>query len=138
MLHLPPLTLELAMNWKKIYHNKLTDVDSALASIQSGDRVYLGGGGGSPAAIIAGLPRLVCKENGKGKSLRDVEIVHLLTFLEAPYICPEFADTFRHNALFIGPNVREAVQVGRADFTPVFLGEVPALFSNGVLPLDVA
>lgn len=122
------------MNWKKIYHDRLTDVDTALACIQSGDRVYLGGGAGSPAMFMAGLPRLACN----GKSLRDVEIVHLLIFLEAPYVSPEYADSFRHNALFIGPNVREAVQAGRADFTPIFLSEVPSLFRNGTLSLDVA
>jgi acetyl-CoA hydrolase len=47
--------------------------------------------------------------------------------------------SFRHNALFIGPNVRDAVQAGRADYTPIFLSEIPALFdAGGVLPLDVA
>jgi acetyl-CoA hydrolase len=45
---------------------------------------------------------------------------------------------FRHNALFIGKNVRHAVNEGRADFTPIFLSEIPGLFTRGILPIDVA
>jgi acetyl-CoA hydrolase len=67
-----------------------------------------------------------------------VEITHILTFAPAPYVAPEYEQNFRVNALFIGHNVRRAVQEGRADFTPVFLSEIPRLFSEGHLPLDFA
>jgi acetyl-CoA hydrolase len=68
-----------------------------------------------------------------------VEIVHLHTEGPAKYARPEMAGHFRHNALFIGPNVRGAVQEGRADYTPVFLSEIPAMFApDGPLALDVA
>ena len=71
-------------------------------------------------------------------ALRDVEIVHILTFADVPYAAPELQDFFRHNALFIGHSVRKAVNEGRADFTP-FLSEIPSLFrEGGTLPLDVA
>ena len=56
----------------------------------------------------------------------------------APHVAPELEGHLRHNALFISRNVREAVNAGRADFTPVFLSDIPALFSDGVLPIDVA
>jgi len=56
----------------------------------------------------------------------------------APYAEPKWGDNFRHNALFIGPNVREAVAEGRADYTPVFLSEIPRLFETGRVPIDVA
>jgi acetyl-CoA hydrolase len=69
--------------------------------------------------------------------LGAVEIVHLHTEGDAPYVKPDMAGHFRHNALFIGKNVREAINDGRADFTPVRLSEVPALF-HSVLPIDVA
>src|SRR5204863_4565459 len=51
---------------------------------------------------------------------------------------PELAASFRHNAMFIGDNVRQAVNDGRADYTPVFLSEVEGLFESGEMPLDVA
>jgi 4-hydroxybutyrate CoA-transferase len=64
--------------------------------------------------------------------------MHLLTMGASPYCAPEMAAHFRHNALFVGGNVREAVNDGRADYTPIFLGEVEALFESGEMPIDVA
>lgn len=119
------------MNWETIYRQKITDAETALASIQSGHRLYLGGGAGAPAVLIARLAQ-------RAGQLQNVELVHVLTFVDDPTLQPEYADSFRHNALFIGENARAAVQSGRADFTPVFLSEIPGLFRNGALPLDAA
>ena len=119
------------MNWESNYHSKVTDVDTALAVINSYDRIYLGGGAGVPKRLVEGLTH-------RAKQLRNVEITHILTFADAPYAAPEYEESFRVNALFIGQNVRQAVQEGRADFTPVFLSEMPALFRDGTLPIDVA
>ncbi|HYA98375.1 MAG TPA: acetyl-CoA hydrolase/transferase C-terminal domain-containing protein, partial [Methylomirabilota bacterium] len=55
----------------------------------------------------------------------------------ADYSLPEYEGHFRHNALFIGGNVRQAVQEGRADYTPIFLSEIEGLFTSGALPIDV-
>jgi acetyl-CoA hydrolase len=119
------------MNWETLYQRKVTDVATALACIQSGNRIYLGGGAGVPIRLIEGLMK-------RAGTLQDVELTHILTFADAPYADPAYQDSFRVNALFIGSNVRTAVQAGRADFTPVFLSEIPRLFRNGILPLDVA
>jgi len=73
-----------------------------------------------------------------GRHLADNEVVHILTLGPAPYAAPECADRFRHNAFFIGSNTRAAVQEGRADFTPVFLSEIPSLFRSGRAPVDAA
>jgi acyl-CoA hydrolase len=56
----------------------------------------------------------------------------------APDAKPEYADSFRSNNLFVGPNMRVPLREGRADFTPVFLSEVPSLFRKDILPLDHA
>jgi acyl-CoA hydrolase len=69
--------------------------------------------------------------------LRNVEIVHLKTLDGAEYTRPEYAGIFRHRAMFMGENVREAVVAGRADYTPIFLSDIEGLFSSGNLPLDV-
>jgi len=119
------------MNWESIYRHKVTDVNTAVSAIQTGQRVYIGGGAGVPIQLIQGL-------TARAGELRDVELTHILTFAEAPYAEPAYERSFRVNALFIGPNVRPAVQAGRADFTPIFLSEIPDLFRNGTLPLDVA
>lgn len=119
------------MNWESLYRRKVTDVATALMNIESDSRVYLGGGAGVPVALSQGLIE-------RAPELRNVEITHILTFAEAPYVDPAYEGSFRVNALFIGPNVRRAVQEGRADFTPVFLSEIPDLFIKGLLPIDVA
>jgi 4-hydroxybutyrate CoA-transferase len=105
--------------------------DAALALVHSGQRVYIGGGCGVPTALLEALV-------ARAPELHNVEIIHILTAGDDPTTAPEYGDAFRHNALFIGSNVRHAVQEGHADFTPVFLSEIPRLFRSGVLPLDVA
>ena len=119
------------MTWETAYQQKSISLDEALGKIKSGSRIYIGGGVGVPVQLSQGLVR-------RADQLRDVELVHILTFADAPYADPQYADSFRVNSLFIGHNVRRAVQTGRADFTPVFLSEIPRLFRNGCLPLDVA
>lgn len=103
----------------------------ALSRVKNGMRVFLGSGCATPQTLVQALAE-------KGPELRDVEIVHILTFGPAPYATRELLANFRHNAFFIGPNVRGAVNEGVADYTPIFLSEVPALFRRGQIHLDVA
>ena len=109
---------------------KVTAAD-AVAVVRSGDRVFVHGVAAVPFVLIDALV-------GRADELRDVELVHLHTEGDAPYSKPEYADSFRVNAFFVGGNVRRAVNAGRGDYIPVFLSEIPALFLKGVLPLDVA
>lgn len=120
-----------AVHWPAEYKDKLTTVEEALKLVKSGDRVYIGGGCGEPIALAQALAR-------RKDELRNVEVVHVLTAGHAAYTLPGMEESFRVNSLFIGANVREAVQTGRADFTPVLLFEIPRLFREGYLPLDVA
>ncbi len=86
---------------------------------------------------MAGAPQALVKALAERKDqLRDVEIVQLHTEGVAPYAAPDMAGHFRVNALFVGGNIRGAVNDGRADFIPVFLSEVPKMFTQGILPLD--
>jgi len=119
------------MSFQEIYRRKVTSPEEAVKVIRSGHRIYMGGGAGVPIKLIQALV-----DHARG--LQNVEIVHMLTFGDAPYVSPEYEGIFRHNALFISGNVRQAVNKGRADFTPVFLSEIPSLFRDGgTLPLDV-
>lgn len=86
---------------------------------------------------MAAAPQALVKALAERKDqLRDVEIVQLHTEGVAPYATPDMAGHFRVNALFMGANIRGAVNDGRADFIPVFLSEVPKMFLQGILPLD--
>ncbi len=110
---------------------KATSAADAVGVIKSGDRVFIHGIAAAPQQLINAMTE-------RASELRDVEIVHLHTEGDAPYARPEFEDSFRVNAFFVGGNVRKAVQEGRGDYIPVFLSEIPALFRKGVLPIDVA
>ena len=117
--------------WQEKYKAKVTTPESAVSKVRSGQRVFIGSGAAEPQLLVKALA-------DRGAGLADTQITHILTLGVAPYADPKLKDGFRHNALFIGPNVREAVAEGRADFTPVFLSEVPRLFRRGKLPIDVA
>ena len=111
--------------------SRSTSAADALSRVKSGDRVFVHGVAAAPKSLISALVE-------RAGELRNVEIVHLHTEGEAPYSRPEFQQSFRVNAFFVGANVREAVNSGRGDYVPVFLSEIPALFRKGVLPIDVA
>jgi acyl-CoA hydrolase len=119
------------MSWEKEYKGRLKSVDEALECVQSGMRVYIQPGCAEPETLVEALIR-------RAPELYDVEIVHMMTMGCAPYVAPEMAGHFRHNAVFIGANVRDAINDGRADYTPIYLSEIEGLFESGAMPLDVA
>ncbi len=98
--------------------------------MKPGNRVFIGSGAGEPQTLVEALSQRT--------DLSDTEIVHILTLGVATYAEPRLGNRFRHNAYFIGPNVREAVNEGRADYTPVFLSEIPRLFRSGRVLIDTA
>ena len=103
----------------------------AVSVIGSGQRVYVHQGCAEPEPLISAMVN-------RAEELRSVEVVHMATMGSASYTAPQYRDSFRHNALFIGANVREAVQSKRADYIPLFLGEIESLFLGGTFPIDVA
>lgn len=119
------------VNWKELYKDKLTTVDKALSHISAGDKIFIGTGCAAPQALIEGL-------TSDKRDVADAEIYHMLTMGIAPYAQDEFPDRYRFNSFFISDNVRDAVQEGYGDYTPIFLSEIPRLFEEGRTPLDVA
>ncbi|NMB88147.1 MAG: acetyl-CoA hydrolase/transferase family protein, partial [Chloroflexi bacterium] len=119
------------MDWESIYQSRVTTADEAIRSVRSGDRLFLTGNCSVPRRILDALVRYA-------PEVDDVEICQALTVGGSEYVAPELAGHLRVNSLFISKNVREAIQQGRGDFTPVLLSEFPLLFKKKVLPVDVA
>lgn len=119
------------MDWKSRYAERVASPRDAVRLIKPGRRILIGSGAAEPVALVDALIQ-------HGTHLSDTEIVHILTLGPAPYVEPAHADRFRHTAFFIGANVRQAVQEGRADFIPVFLSEIPALIRERRMRIDVA
>jgi len=105
--------------------------EEAVSCIKSGDRVFIHSVAAAPHQLIRAM-------TNRAPELKDVEVVHIHTEGDAPYVAPEYAGSFCTNCMFVGANVREALTTGRADYIPVFLSEVPALFRQKILPIDVA
>lgn len=105
--------------------------EEAVSIINSGESVFIHTAGAAPQALINAM-------TNRGDELRNVTIYELHTEGSAPYIDEKYKDSFRVKALFVGSNVRPAINDGRAEFIPSFLSEVPYMFRSGVLPVDVA
>jgi len=116
---------------KRRFERKFVTPAEAVSVIQSNDRVYIHPGCAVPEVLVDAMVE-------RYADLRDVEVCHLLGVGEAAYVRPEMKGHFRHNAFFIGKNVRKAVCDGRADYTPIFLSEIPALLYSRQYPVDVA
>jgi acyl-CoA hydrolase len=105
--------------------------EEALNIIQSGNRVFVQGSSQTPTCLLKALTK-------HANRLRDVEVVFVTVFGDVHIDKPEFADSFKINALFVSTTIRDDVNQGRADYVPVFLSEIPELFKHNVLPIDVA
>ncbi|MHC1784933.1 MAG: acetyl-CoA hydrolase/transferase family protein [Anaerolineaceae bacterium] len=119
------------MGWHEVYQSRLCTAEDAVQVVKSGDRIFLTGNCSVPHKLLSAL--VACAPN-----LKDVEICQSLTVAGSEYVHPDMEGHLRVNTLFISSNVREAVQAGKADFTPVLLSELPLLFKKGILPIDVA
>jgi len=119
------------MSWLPDYKAKLVSAAEAVRCVRSGDRVYYGGNAAIPQALIAALAE-------RKDELVDVQLSHVLLLGNDPLSAPGMAGHFRHNSLFVGPADRKAVNDGRADYMPIFLHQIPRLFSEGIIPLDLA
>ena len=119
------------MDLKQLYKERTVSAEEAALKIPSGSRVVLAHAAGVPTAVVNSM-------TANKNRYKDVEIVHLLCLNDAPYTGSNCEGHFRHNALFVGGNTRNAVSQNKADYTPCFFYEVPKLFSSGTMPVDVA
>ncbi|WP_159022550.1 acetyl-CoA hydrolase/transferase family protein [Formosa sp. L2A11] len=108
--------------------NKMSAAD-AVKLIKSGDRVLIQGGSATPQSLIKAMV-------ARASELRGVNIVHLHTEGECGYVAPELKESFYTSAFFIGGNIRKMIGV-TADYIPVFLSDIPSLFREGYMKLDV-
>ncbi|MEX1127809.1 MAG: acetyl-CoA hydrolase/transferase C-terminal domain-containing protein [Vicinamibacterales bacterium] len=104
--------------------------EEAVSGIASGMRVFVHGAAATPTPLVEALSRR--------RDLAGVSLYHLHTTGPAPFADAEQDGRFLSVSLFAGPPVRDAIHDGRADFVPVFLSDIPRLFRDRTIPLDVA
>src|SRR5512142_1965231 len=120
---------------KALYPEKFPTEERIFSAIHPGNRVFIGTGCGEPQYLVRALINYV---RSHPKAFFDAELLQVWTLGVAPYADEKFKDAFRHNSFFIGSNTRQAVNQGFADYTPVFLSQVPGLFQKKLVPVDVA
>jgi len=120
----------VSTSWTEWFAQRTVTAAQALACVRRGTRVFVGSGCAEPVLLVEAL--------AARDDVADVEVLHIMTIGHAPYARAVGDRRFRHNAFFIGANVRDAVASGAADYTPVFLSEIPGLFRSRRLRVDVA
>jgi len=121
----------MSRHWETIYAKRKTTLEKALQVVKRGCRVFLGTACAEPQYLVQGLI-------DRADSLSDVQILHFIALGNKSYTAKRFDNRFRHNALFVGPNTRDAINEARADYTPIFISQIPQLLRSGVLPIDIA
>ena len=119
------------VTWQEKYKGMVSTPEEAVAIVRPGQRVFVGTGGAQPLALVRALV-------ARHSELADTQVIHMLTLGEAPYAFKDLTDYFSVNTFFVADNVRNIIQEGYGDYTPIYLSDVPQLFKSGQMPLDVA
>ena len=125
----PPLPA--GQPWLSVYEGRKTSAEKALKILKRGYRIFIGSGCGEPQHLVRTLEKVI-------PELADVEILHILSMGTSRYTEASYFDKCRLKSFFVATASREAVAEGRADYTPINLGDVPELFRSGALTIDVA
>jgi acyl-CoA hydrolase/GNAT superfamily N-acetyltransferase len=121
--------------FKQAYPAKFADEKEIFSKIHPGNRIFIGTACAEPQYLVKSLVDYV---ESNPKAFFDAEVLQVWTLGVAAYTQEKFKSNFRHNSFFIGDNTRGAINAGLADYTPIFLSQVPDLFRRGIVPVDVA
>ncbi|MCD6308142.1 MAG: GNAT family N-acetyltransferase [Candidatus Latescibacteria bacterium] len=125
------------MEWKiprlkEAYEKRKRSLRNAFKKVKPGDTIFIGTGCAEPQYLVRSMA-------DHPEFFADTEILHLISLNESPpYTDPRYRHMFRLNTFFIGSAAREAVARGDADYTPLFLSEIPKLIKTERLHIDVA
>ena len=105
--------------------------EEAVSVVKSGDRIFSHGSACTPNFLLNELAK-------QSQRLQNVEMVSITQQGDVAIAQPGYEGSFKINSFFVSTPVRQAVNSERGDFVPIFLSEIPILFKNNILPLDVA
>ncbi|MGI6488157.1 MAG: acetyl-CoA hydrolase/transferase family protein [Syntrophomonadaceae bacterium] len=118
-------------DWREYYKSRICTAEEAVKCIKSGDSVVVGHACSEPQTLTRAMSE-------RYQELENVKVVHRVGQGRSLYVQPKMEGHFRHISLFGGPSTRQAIAEGRADFIPRNISEIPELFTEGHIPLDVA
>ena len=123
------MSILIDQNWREIWKEKEITAEEAIKKIMPGNRVFIDTGCSEPQALTSELIK-------QAEHIIDSEIIHFLTIGEKYF--RDKGQDFRHNAFFIGDTIRNEVNIGKADYTPIYLSEISGLFLSGRKHVDFA
>jgi len=113
------------------YKDKIVTAQQAVKTIKPGDTIFIGTGCAQPQHLVNAL----AEHSGH---ISDANIIQLLTIGDAPYAHEKYADKFHTNSFFVSENLRDVINRGIGDYTPIFLSDIPKQFDSGRIPIDIA
>jgi 4-hydroxybutyrate CoA-transferase len=116
----------MSQEWK----SRAVSAERAVALIPNGARAFVHGAAATPTPLLDAL--------ADRPGLSGVTLYHLHTEGTERFCAPDQAGRIFSVSLFTGPALRKPIAEGRADFMPVFLSDIPGLFTSRRIPLDVA
>jgi acyl-CoA hydrolase/GNAT superfamily N-acetyltransferase len=120
---------------KQQFPEKFISATEIFKHIHAGNRLFISTACAEPQYLVNALVEYV---ESNPKAFYDTEVLQVWTLGVAAYTQEKFKSNFRHNSFFIGENTRTAVNTGLADYTPIFLSQVPDLIRRGFVGVDVA
>ncbi|MCX7981722.1 MAG: GNAT family N-acetyltransferase [Syntrophales bacterium] len=123
------------LEFKSKFKDKFASEEKIFSHIHRGDRIFISTACAEPQYTIQALMKYV---EDHPKAFAEAELMHIWTLGVAPYVEDRFTFNFRHNSFFVGDNTRESVNRGVADYTPIFLSQIPRLIYTERIPIDVA
>jgi acyl-CoA hydrolase/RimJ/RimL family protein N-acetyltransferase len=117
-----------------LYPEKFASEQAIFNHIRPGSRIFISTACGEPQYLVSALIEYV---KARPKAFFDTQVIQVWTLGIAPYTDEKFKTNFRHNSFFIGNATREKVNAGIADYTPIFLSQLPGLFAQKLVPIDV-
>ena len=118
------------MDWRSYYKEHTMTPEQAVGCIRDGNRVVFGHAVAEPIIFQRTMARMA-------EQFHNVEVAHMVYLGSGEYMQPGMEPHFRHNALFVGGPARKPIAEHRADYTPAFFSDVPRMFRDGTLPVDV-
>ncbi|MBN2079016.1 MAG: GNAT family N-acetyltransferase [Spirochaetes bacterium] len=120
---------------KKIHRKKFAEEEKIFSNIHRGDRIFISTACGEPQYLLKAMVNYI---ESNPKAFAEAEVMHIWTLGVAPYTDENYTYNFRHNSFFVGDNTRESVNSGMADYTPIFLSQIPGLINNKRITIDIA
>lgn len=105
--------------------------EEAVKWVKPGNRVFIHGSAATPVHLVKALQQ-------RHAELEQVELVSITNMGELDFMKPEYRKSFFFNSLFVSANTRDVANSADGDYVPVFLSQIPQLFRNNILPIDVA